>query len=132
MHGSKWNRMRLIPGSRFAEAKLVRRRTLPVLSCTAWGLSCPAIYIAGGGLLPRLFTLTLPKQGSLFSVTLSVVPDLSPARPRILRGMLPDGVRTFLYAAKAQRSSVTGALNLRAVAADAISFGTGILHRSPR
>ena len=30
----------------------------PVLSCTAEGFSCPAHCYAGGGLLPRLFTLT--------------------------------------------------------------------------
>ena len=30
---------------------------LPVLSCTAWGLSCPGACTPGGGLLPRLFTL---------------------------------------------------------------------------
>jgi len=28
-----------------------------VLSCTAWGFSCPLAYARGGGLLPRLFTL---------------------------------------------------------------------------
>lgn len=31
---------------------------LPVLSCTAWGLSCPGTCVPGGGLLLRLFTLT--------------------------------------------------------------------------
>ncbi len=31
---------------------------LPVLSCTAWGFSCPGACAPGGGLLPRLFTLT--------------------------------------------------------------------------
>lgn len=35
-----------------------RRPILPVLSCTAWGFSCPGPYEPGGELLPRLFTLT--------------------------------------------------------------------------
>ena len=30
---------------------------LPVLSCTAWGFSCPAARATGGGRLTRLFTL---------------------------------------------------------------------------
>ena len=51
--------VRLIPGNGFAEAKRVRRHAPPVLSCTTRGFSCPAGYPAGGGLLPRLFTLTL-------------------------------------------------------------------------
>ena len=40
-------------------------------------------------------------------MTLSVAAILEPRRPRILRGMLPYGVRTFLWPAKAarQRSS---------------------------
>src|SRR5882724_2382645 len=35
-------------------------------------------------------------SGGLVSVTLSVAPDLRPPRPRILHGLLPGGVRTFL------------------------------------
>ena len=50
--------MRLLPGSCPARAGRVRRPALPVLSCTAWGLSCPGACAPGGGLLPRLFTLT--------------------------------------------------------------------------
>ena len=70
----------------------------PVLSCTAWGFSCPPACAGGGGLLPRLFTLTskLASGGGLFSVTLSVGPGFRPCLPRVLRGMLPCGVRTFL------------------------------------
>ena len=40
------------------KAELARRQTLPVLSCTTRGFSCPAGCPPGGGLLPRLFTLT--------------------------------------------------------------------------
>jgi len=51
-----------------------------------------------GELLPRLFTLTVfvAKNGGIFSVTLSVTSILQLRRPRVLRGMLPYGVRTFL------------------------------------
>ena len=74
---------------------------LPVLSCTAWGFSCPLACARGGGLLPRLFTLTrrLAPAGGLFSVTLSVAQGFRSGLPRILRGMLPCGVRTFLSTA---------------------------------
>jgi hypothetical protein len=88
----------------YPEAAGLRRRDrrpgLPVMSCTAWGLSCPGTCAPGGGLLPRLFTLTrdclAETVGGLFSVTLSIAPDFGPAPPRVLRGMLPVGVRTFL------------------------------------
>jgi len=92
-----------------------------VLSCTAWGFSCLANCSASGELLPRPFTLacsrpeavsfpyscSCQRTGGMFSVTLSVVAIFQPRRPRILRGMLPYGVRTFLQrAARAhQRSS---------------------------
>ena len=39
-------------------AKPARRAVSPVLSCTARGFSCPVTRVTGGGLLPRLFTLT--------------------------------------------------------------------------
>jgi hypothetical protein len=71
-----------------------------VLSCTAWGFSCLANYSASGELLPRLFTLALclccQRTGGVFSVTLSVTAIFQSRRPRVLRGMLPYGVRTFL------------------------------------
>src|SRR5438128_2422970 len=71
-----------------------------VLSCTAWGFSCLANYFASGELLPRLFTLAcalvFQRTGGVFSVTLSVTAILQVRRPRLLRGMLPYGVRTFL------------------------------------
>ncbi len=99
--------MRLLPGSCPAFARPARRR-LPVMSCTTWGFSCPGTCAPGGGLLPRLFTLTplglAAKQGGLFSVTLSVAPDFRPTPPRILRGMLPGGVRTFLSAGRGPHS----------------------------
>jgi len=68
----------------------------PVMSCTSWGFSCPAAYAPGGELLPRRFTLTRLAPGGLFSVTLSVTVHFHGRCPRVLRGMLPCGVRTFL------------------------------------
>src|ERR1700736_2205403 len=80
-----------------------------VLSCTAWGFSCLANYSASGELLPRLFTLacssgkltasptvSCQRTGGVFSVTLSVAAIFQLRRPRVLRGMPPYGVRTFL------------------------------------
>src|ERR1051325_5051670 len=40
--------------------------------------------------------LRCQRTGGVFSVTLSVNPNLRRSRPRVLRGMLPYGVRTFL------------------------------------
>jgi len=86
-----------------------------VLSCTAWGFSCLANCSVSGELLPRLFNLAYPRRGKLtasptvahscqrtggvFSVTLSVTAILQLRRPRVLRGMSPYGVRTFLQQA---------------------------------
>ena len=41
--------------------------------------------------------------GGMFSVTLSVATNFRPLRPRILRGPLPGGVRTFLPRANRER-----------------------------
>jgi hypothetical protein len=71
----------------------------PVLSCTAQGLSCALDHSRAGGLLPRLFTLTLLRRGSegryVFCDTFH---DRSLALPAstLARGTLPCGVRTFL------------------------------------
>lgn len=77
-----------------------RQPGVPVWPCTAWGLSCPGGCPPGGGLLPRLFTLAATPGrahcGGLFSVTLSIDRDFRPGPPRLFRGMLPCGVRTFL------------------------------------
>src|SRR5215467_1943033 len=70
-----------------------------VLSCTTWGFSCLANCSASGELLPRLFTLAhafLKEPAVCFSVTLSVNARFRACCPRVLRGMLPYGVRTFL------------------------------------
>ncbi len=96
--------VRLLPGNRRSIARPDRSRLprmFPVLSCTAWGFSCPSAYALGGELLPRLFTLTggVSPAGGLFSVTLSVTSSFRLRPPRVLRGMLPCGVRTFLQRA---------------------------------
>jgi len=54
-----------------------RRNSLPIWSCSVWGLPCPPDYSNGGALLPHLFTLTpAPRyrasKGGIFSVALSV------------------------------------------------------------
>ncbi len=59
--GSRRSGMRLVPGdcsAPLARNGAARRAVSPALSCTTRGLSCPAAYAPGGGLLPRLFTLT--------------------------------------------------------------------------
>src|SRR5437868_9242249 len=60
-----------------------------------------ASRIASRAVSSYLAFSTLPdlrcqRTGGVFSVTLSVSPDFRPGRPRVLRGMLPYGDRTFL------------------------------------
>ena len=58
----------------------------------------PALALRAVGSYPAFSPLPLARaSGGLFSVTLSVTPGFRPTPPRVLRGMLPDGVRTFLY-----------------------------------
>ncbi len=38
--------------------------SLPIWSCSVWGLPCPPHYCGGGALLPHLFTLTTTAWGS--------------------------------------------------------------------
>jgi hypothetical protein len=40
------------------EARRLTRKSLPIWSCSVWGLPCPPHYCGGGALLPHLFTLT--------------------------------------------------------------------------
>jgi hypothetical protein len=80
----------------------------PISSCTAWGFSYPLAYAWGGGLLPRLFTISRrveygpkkPPTGwlSILCDTLRRVELTSYTPTRFsLHGMLPSGVRTFLF-----------------------------------
>src|SRR3989442_1274458 len=72
------------------------RGSLPIWSCSVWGLPCPSHYCDSGALLPHLFTLTsmLPPGRYVFCGTLRQ-PGLNPAS-RTLSGTLLCGVRTFL------------------------------------
>ena len=47
-----------IPGRYVARAWLLARTSLPIWSCSVWGLPCPALYRTGGALSPHHFTLT--------------------------------------------------------------------------
>jgi hypothetical protein len=79
-------RVRPIPGTGGDCSPPDRRPGVPVWPCTAWGLSCPGGCPPGGGLLPRLFTLTArpvrAPRGGMFSVTLSIDRDFRPGPPR--------------------------------------------------
>ena len=101
-------RLRLLPGGWTRIARPGRRPVPPVLSCTAQGLSCPFAFAQGGGLLPRLFTLTSlitarserssePEmmKRSIFCDTCRRK-ELSFSAPLLSQGVLPCGVRTFL------------------------------------
>jgi hypothetical protein len=74
----------------------LRIGSLPIWSCSVWGLPCPLHCCGGGALLPHLFTLTraLPRRRYVFCGT-SRQPTLRSAS-RTLSGTLLCGVRTFL------------------------------------
>src|SRR5213075_3198433 len=91
-----------------ALARSVMRRYPRINGPAALPLFClaphgvfPASQIASRAVSSYLAFSPLPalcfqRTGGVFSVTLSVVAVFQPRRPRILRGMLPYGVRTFL------------------------------------
>ena len=64
------------------------RRRSPIWPCSRWGFPCPADCSAGGGLLPRLFTLAAVRcrrrGGLLFCGTVRQ-PRLSPRLPACIR-----------------------------------------------
>ena len=71
----------------------------PARPCTIRGLSFPAGCPAGGGLLPRLFTLTLRGQshaGRYFFCDTFRQPRLASRLPPVSQGGPSFGVRTFL------------------------------------
>src|SRR5271167_1986915 len=86
------------PTRRLWRAEPARTRpkpdSLPIWSCSVWGLPCPPHYCGGGALLPHLFTLTPLPRRDVFCGT-SRQPGLNPAS-RTLSGTLLCGVRTFL------------------------------------
>src|ERR1019366_1297521 len=58
-------------GTRPRRNRSFTRNSLPIWSCSVWGLPCPAHYCSGGALLPHLFTLTsaLPLRRYVFCGT---------------------------------------------------------------
>ena len=91
--------MRLIPGMCPACAGRPGRAVIPVLSCTARGLSCHDDHSSRGGLLPRHFNLTCRSRRYIFCDTIRG-DGLASAGPALARGVLPRGVRTFLCTGK--------------------------------
>ena len=89
-----------------------RRPGVSVWPCTAWGLSCPAGYPAGGGLLPRLFTLTATpvraRHGGLFSVTLSIDRNFRSGPPRVFPRHAALWCSDFPLPPKRERPSTQG------------------------
>jgi hypothetical protein len=45
-------------------ARLLAAASLPIWSCSVWGLPCPRLHSRSGALLPHLFTLTPARTGS--------------------------------------------------------------------
>ncbi|MCU1284890.1 MAG: hypothetical protein JWO13_1240 [Acidobacteriales bacterium] len=74
----------------------VSRYSLPIWSCSVWGLPCHMHYCMRGALLPHLFTLTevFPLWRYILCGTFRKS-ALKPT-PRTLSGTLLCGVRTFL------------------------------------
>ena len=76
----------------------------PIWPCTRWGFPCRVACASRGGLLHHLFTLTasngLRRSDFLWHFPSKSLPTfrprVSPAKPE-LRGITPDGVRTFLF-----------------------------------
>jgi hypothetical protein len=68
--------------------------SLPIWSCSVWGLPCPRHYCRGGALLPHLFTLTPLPGRYVFCGTCR--PSGLNLTSRTLSGTLLCGVRTFL------------------------------------
>src|SRR5437868_3271271 len=71
--------------------------SLPIWSCSVWGLPCPDHYCSGGALLPHLFTLTTACAGRYVFCGTGRLPALT-LESRTLSGTLLCGVRTFLPA----------------------------------
>src|SRR5947199_10689304 len=98
---------RLRPRSAIAATDVMRRypridgpAVLPLFCLAPHGVF-PASRVAPRAVSSYLAFSTLPalrcqRTGGVFSVTLSVNARLGERCPRVLRGMLPYGVRTFL------------------------------------
>jgi hypothetical protein len=113
-------------------ALLLARASLPIWSCSVWGLPCLRHYCRSGALLPHLFTLTTAWGSPLDWVHREVHqrryvfcgtgrPQALKPASRTLSGTLPCGVRTFL--------SRFSPLSRRFAAATAQSSCHGIVYR---
>ena len=62
------------PDRHASEARVWPSDSLPIWSCSVWGLPCHRLYRRRGALLPHLFTLTpgVETRGGIFSVALAV------------------------------------------------------------
>jgi len=68
------------PGRRRARNLLRARASLPIWSCSVWGLPCPRHYCRSGALLPHHFTLTgLAVQANALRASLPVPKHGRPA-----------------------------------------------------
>ncbi len=92
-------------GTRPQRSRSLARNSLPIWSCSVWGLPCPAHYCGGGALLPHLFTLTRalrPGRYVFCGTFRRTIPPIEARGPsRTLSGTLLCGVRTFLCLATA-------------------------------
>ena len=59
--------------------------SLPIWSCSVWGLPCPVHYCPGGALLPHLFTLTPACARAVYSLLRFPSGGLEPAIPDVIR-----------------------------------------------
>jgi len=100
-----------------------RRPGVSVWPCTAWGLSCPGGCPPGGGLLPRLFTLTVvpgrAHRGGLFSVTLSIGRSFRADPPRTFPRHAALWCSDFPLPPKRERPSAQGEYSRRTARAQA-------------
>jgi len=70
--------------------------SLPIWSCSVWGLPCPPHYCGGGALLPHLFTLTWALRPGRYVFCGTFRRTSLNRSSRTLSGTLLCGVRTFL------------------------------------
>ena len=94
-----------LPGGADAPSRCVPAKaySLPIWSCSVWGLPCPEHCYSGGALLTHLFTLTTPRGGGRFVFCgTGRLPALT-LESRTLSGTLLCGVRTFLCRTEARQ-----------------------------
>jgi hypothetical protein len=108
------------------------RGSLPIWSCSVWGLPCLPHYYDSGALLPHLFTLTLalPSGRYVFCGTFRQ-PGLNPAS-RTLSGTLLCRVRTFLPRHLTQRERPSGPAANTFIIADGGRQTSDVARRRPR